>query len=105
MSTSYILLLLEPGQVLGELPRRDPLVVPSPLVSFDADEVVDVVLVPPAAEGLAHDVVPLELPRGVQQVRRQQLDAAAPELVLGDVVQVAGIGIAGVDSVLDPVET
>src|SRR5205085_11264781 len=59
---------LEAGQVLGDLPRRDLLVVAVPLLPLDADEVVDIVLAPRAAEGLAEDVVPLELRRRLHEV-------------------------------------
>src|SRR5919205_2979590 len=50
---------LEAGQVLLDLPGRDLLVVPRPLVAFHLDEVVDVVLVAGAAESLTQDVVAL----------------------------------------------
>ena len=66
---------LEPRQVLADLPGRDLLVVAGPLVALDADEVVDVVLVAPAAERRAEDVVLLELVRRLEQVRRQRLRA------------------------------
>src|SRR5439155_26793184 len=95
---------LEPGQVLLDLPGGDLLVVPRPLVALHLDEVVDVVLVAPAAERLAQHVVALELARRVEQVRRQQLDALSGELVRGGRVEVSDVRLARIELVLDPVE-
>src|SRR5207245_2702172 len=63
---------LEAGQVLGDLPGGDLLVVPEPLVTLHARVVVDVVLATPVAESLAQDVVGLELADRLQQVPRQR---------------------------------
>src|SRR5439155_4769444 len=72
---------LEAGQVFVDLPGRDVLVVPVPLVALHLDEVVDVVLGAAVAERPAEDVVLLELHRRGQQVRRQRLEAAGTQLV------------------------
>src|SRR4051794_1108352 len=69
-------------QVAVELPLRDLLVRGLELRLLDAREVVDVVLAPGVAERLAQDVVGLELARGVEQRRRQRLDAEVVELVV-----------------------
>src|ERR1700716_3800129 len=71
------------SQVLGDLPWRALLVVPGPLVPLHLDEVVDVVLATALAERLAEDVVPLELLRRLEKVRRQGLAPAPTGLVAG----------------------
>ena len=67
----------EAGEVLAHLPGADLLVVAVPLVALDADHPVDDVLVAPATERGAEDVVPLELAERLEQVRGERLEAAS----------------------------
>ena len=64
----------EPGQILADLPGSDLLVVTEPLVALHASEVVDVVLVAATAERSPEDVVRLELPDGLEKIRRKRLE-------------------------------
>src|SRR2546430_14678670 len=91
----------EAGQVLGDLPRGDLLVVAGPLVALHANEVVEVVLAASLAERLAQHVVALELCRRLEQVRRQRVEPAPAELVVGDRVEVLAGGLALVEALLD----
>src|SRR5438067_10121123 len=99
-----VLTRLDPGEVLGNLPGRDLFVVPGPLVPLHLDEVVEIVLAPPLAERLAEDVVALELLRRLEEVRRQSLEPAPAELVVGDRVEVLAVRLARVEGLLDPVQ-
>src|SRR2546423_3959826 len=99
-----VLTRLEPGEVLGDLPGRDLFVVPGPLVPLHLDEVVEIVLAPPLAERLAEDVVALELLRRLEEVRRQSLEPAPAELVVGDRVEVLAVRLPRVEALLDAVE-
>src|SRR5881397_3784260 len=95
---------LEAGQVLGDLPRRDLLVVAGPLVALHADEVVEIVLAPALAERLAQHVVALEPHRRLEKVGRQRLEPALSKVVVGDRVEVLAVRLPRVEALLDPVE-
>src|SRR2546423_12524183 len=95
---------LEPGQVLPDLPARDLLVVAEPLVPLHAGVVVDVVLAAGVAERLAQDGVGLELADRLEEVRRQRAQAAPRELLVRLRIEVLRVRLAGVETLLDPVE-
>src|SRR5690348_6946348 len=96
--------VLEAGQVFGDLPGGDLLVVAVPLVALHVDEVVDVVLAASRAERLAEDVVLLELRRRFVEVRRERLQPAAAELRDRHRVEVLAVRLAGVEPLVDAVE-
>src|SRR2546430_14515781 len=99
-----VLTRLEPGEVLGDLQGRDLFVVPGPLVPLHLDEVVEIVLAPPLAERLAEDVVALELLRRLEEVRRQSLEPAPAEPVVGDRVDGLAVRLAPVQGPLHAVQ-
>src|SRR5712691_4702312 len=70
--------LSEQGQVLLDLPIAHPVVEVFELALLHVDEVVAVRRV---SEGLAEDLVTLEVPGGVEQGAREDLDAALLALV------------------------
>src|SRR6266508_6736530 len=94
----------EARQVLPDLPGRDLLVVPVPLVPLHPDEVVHVVLVPALAERLPDHVVALELVRRVQEVGGQRLEPPRTQLVVRNRVEILRVRLPGIDPVLDPVD-
>ena len=59
---------LEAGQVLGDLPGTDLLVVAKPLVALDPDVVVDVVLVTATAERGTQDIVLFEVADSFEEI-------------------------------------
>src|SRR6478672_13360482 len=93
---------LEQRQVVLDLPRRDLLVVGVPLVLLGLHVVIDVVLGARVAERGPDDLVLLEVPGGVEQVRGQEIDLPPLELALVQGVEVVVVGRPRVDVVLDP---
>src|SRR3954467_7252670 len=94
---------LEELEVAVELPLGDLLVGGLHLAALALDEVVDVVALRRRAERLADHLVALELPRCVQQVLRQRVDAELLALRRGRLVQVQRVRIPRVELALDAV--
>src|SRR5207237_6838155 len=72
---------LEAREVLPDLPRRDLLVVPEPLIALHPGVVIDVVLAPAAAEGGAPHVVRLQLADRLEEVAGKGPQPALGELL------------------------
>src|SRR5579862_6213493 len=91
-------------QVAVELPLRYLLVGGLGLALLYLDEVVDVVAVAGPAKAGSQSIVARQFARGVEQVRREQLDPLRLALGGAQRVQVGGVGLAGLESPADSVK-
>src|SRR3989475_10218305 len=96
---------LEQRQVFLRLPVAHALVEVFPLALLHVAEVIDVVLTPSWSETLPEHLVLAQVPHRVQEVPGKDLDAAAFQLSLRHLVHVPLVRFAGVELVVDPVET